>query len=76
MTPVEIKKWKKKFKCNQVQLARGLGVSKMCVSRWESGKRKTPSFLIYALKWLESQGGVIKAESKKKTKKGGKKSGS
>lgn len=76
VTPNELKTWKKRFNCNQVQLAEALGVSKMCVSRWEAGKRKIPPFLIHALKWLESQGGVIKEKGRKMKKKGGKESGS
>jgi predicted transcriptional regulator len=69
MTPDELKEWKNKFNCNQVQLAEMLGVSKMCVSRWERGERKIPPFLIHALKWLElKEGGESKTMGKKKRK--------
>jgi transcriptional regulator with XRE-family HTH domain len=67
----ELKKWMKRFKCNQSQLAKSLGVSRMCVSRWVSGKRKIPPFLIYALKWIDYQGGVLGKSDTKTKKKGG-----
>jgi predicted transcriptional regulator len=68
MAPDELKQWKLKFNFNQVQLAEMLGVSKMCVSRWERGERKIPPFLIYALQWLELKGGESKIKGKKKRK--------
>jgi transcriptional regulator with XRE-family HTH domain len=76
MTGNELKAWKNKRGINQVELAQLLGITKACVSRWESEKRKIPPFLIYALKWLESQDVIIDKESKKTKRKRGERNGS
>ena len=70
MTPEQLKQWMKKFECNQVQLGKALGLTKPCISRWLSGQRKIPSFLIYALEWIDLQGGAIKQAEENETMKG------
>jgi len=68
MTPEELKNWREKHFLTQTELGKILGVTKTCVYRWEAGLRHIPSFLHLALKWLESKGGELKAEGKKKRK--------
>ena len=57
MTPNELKTWRKVNGYSQNQLAGALGVTNICVSRWERGVRKIPSFLHLALDALECKGG-------------------
>ncbi len=71
MKPHDLKQWKERLNCNQVALAEMLGVTKMCVSRWERGDRKIPPFLIYALKWLEVNKGGVKRKGNIKTREKG-----
>ncbi len=65
MTPEQLKKWRKDNSYSQINLARDLGVTNVCVSRWEICMRKIPSFLALALRALELEGGEIKTTSKK-----------
>jgi DNA-binding transcriptional regulator YiaG len=67
MKPEELTAWKKKQGINQVQLAHLLGVTKTCISLWESGKRKIPAFLHITLKCLKvKKGGELKKRGTKK----------
>jgi len=68
MKPKELETWRDGHGLTQEQLAKHLGVTKACISRWEAGLRHIPSFLHLALKWLESKGGELKAEGTKKKK--------
>ncbi len=56
MTIDELKAWRKKNSFTQVKLAEKLGVTNICVSRWETGERKIPSFLSLALDCMEKKG--------------------
>ena len=53
MTGNELKEWRKKYGYSQVGLAEELKVTNVTVSRWETGERKIPSFLQFALKYFE-----------------------
>lgn len=69
MTPEDLKKWREEHFYSQQQLADALGVTNICVSRWEIGMRNIPSFLALALRALELEGGEQKIKGMK-TKKG------
>ncbi len=56
----DLKNWRLDNNYSQSQLAKALGVIKLTVSRWETGKREIPSFLHLALKSLRKRGGEIK----------------
>jgi len=56
MTPDELRKWREKNGFSQHQLARALGVFNISISRWETGVRRIPSFLRWALIGLELSG--------------------
>lgn len=67
MNTQELIRWRKDRNLTQDGLAQLLGVTKACISRWESGKRHIPAFLALALKCLKVKEGVnIKTEGKKK----------
>ncbi len=69
MTSEQLKEWRKQNAYSQIDLAKLLGVTNVCVSRWEIGMRNIPSFLHLALKWLElKKGGESKTKGKKKRK--------
>jgi DNA-binding transcriptional regulator YiaG len=66
MTPSELKEWRIKNEYSQQQLAKVLGVTNVCVSRWEIGMRQIPSFLHMALKCLKvKKGGKTKGKKSK-----------
>jgi len=70
MNPEELKTWRKKNGYSQLELANILGVTNICISRWENGAREIPSFLHLALRCLELEGGELqKIEGAKDTKK-------
>ncbi len=69
MTPEQLKKWRLNHSYTQVKLAKVLGVTNVCISRWEIGMREIPSFLHLALECLEKKGGMKQVKGKKKTKK-------
>ena len=69
MKPVELAAWREKNNLTQTELASMLGVTKACISRWESGKRHIPAFLHIALKCLKvKKGGKAKGKETKKKK--------
>jgi DNA-binding transcriptional regulator YiaG len=49
----ELIAWRDKHNLTQSGLAKMLGVTKACISRWESGHRKIPPFLHITLKCLK-----------------------
>jgi len=63
VTPLELKTWREQNGYSQMQLAEVLGVTNVCVSRWENGAREIPSFLHLALECMETKKG---GERKKK----------
>jgi transcriptional regulator with XRE-family HTH domain len=72
----ELKKWREVNEYSQGQLARILEVDVMTVSRWERGIMKIPSFLKWALAYLELKGNELKPKLKReRERKGGKKNG-
>ena len=74
MKPEELTAWRNERGLNQVDLARALGVTKTCISLWESGKRKIPAFLHITLKCLKvKKGGEQKGRGTKKEKETNKK---
>lgn len=69
MTPDDLKRWRELNGYSQMKLAAALRVSRVTVTRWETGVREIPSFLGLALGGLET----IDAERKSgepKTEKG------
>jgi DNA-binding transcriptional regulator YiaG len=69
MKPKELETWRDGHGLTQEQLAKHLGVTKACISRWESGKRQIPAFLHITLKCLKvKKGGALKKEGTKKKK--------
>ena len=70
MKPEELTAWRKRRGLNQVELAAMLGVTKTCISQWESGNRKIPAFLHITLKCLKvKKGGELKKTRGTKKKK-------
>jgi len=63
MKPDELTSWRKERGLTQIELANMLGVTNVCVSRWESGVRSIPAFLHLALKCLK-----VKRKGEKKIK--------
>lgn len=57
MTTKELKAWRENNSYTQLELAKALGVTSTCISRWEIGKRQIPSFLALTLSCLEKKGG-------------------
>jgi transcriptional regulator with XRE-family HTH domain len=53
MTPVELRKWRKRQQLTQGSLAGRLGLHINTVHRWESGEVTIPPFLGLALETLE-----------------------
>ncbi|MEW6417627.1 MAG: helix-turn-helix transcriptional regulator [Nitrospirota bacterium] len=69
MNPKELISWRKKYGLTQDDLAHRLGVTKPCISQWESGKRTIPAFLHITLKCLKvKKGGELKKRGTKKKK--------
>ena len=67
MRPKELIAWRKKHNLTQIELANMLGVTKPCISMWESGHRNIPAFLHLALKSLKvKKGGELKVKGTKK----------
>ena len=68
MSPKDLRKWREKTGYSQGQLARVLGVDVMTVSRWERGIMQVPSFLKWALAYIELKGEELKPPLKRKRK--------
>jgi DNA-binding transcriptional regulator YiaG len=69
MKPDELIFWREKHGLTQGALARHIGVTRACVSQWESGERKVPAFLHLALKCLKvKKGSELKTKDKKPKK--------
>lgn len=64
----DLRRWRKRSKYSQSQLAKALGVITITVSRWERGVREIPSFLHLALERLEMKGGERKKKRARKRK--------
>jgi len=73
MKAEELKQWREKTGYSQGQLARILEVDVMTVSRWERDLMRIPSYLKWALAYLELKGEGLKPSLKRKTRKGGNK---
>jgi len=58
VTPGDLTQWRESHGYSQMKLAAALRVSRVTVTRWETGVREIPSFLGLALAGLE----VIDAE--------------
>jgi DNA-binding XRE family transcriptional regulator len=69
MTSQELKEWRMRNDFDQQQLAQALGVTNVCISRWENGARRIPAFLHLALRCLELEGGEKDMKGKTKKKK-------
>ena len=54
MTPEDLKQWRELTGYSQMKLAAALRVSRVTVTRWETGAREIPSFLGLALAGLEA----------------------
>lgn len=63
----ELKAWRETHTYTQKDLAEILGVTVICISRWENGARTIPTFLHLALECMDKKGGE-KIERAKKTK--------
>jgi len=68
MRPEDLKEWRERTGYSQGQLCRVLGVDVMTVSRWERGIMKIPSYLKWALAYLELKGEELKPPLKRKRK--------
>ncbi|MGD1075969.1 MAG: helix-turn-helix transcriptional regulator [Thermodesulfovibrionales bacterium] len=69
--PKELKEWREENGYSQIELAGILGVTNVCISRWENGARAIPSFLHLTLQCMERKKGVnkrIKGHRKRKRK--------
>ena len=74
MNPDDLKTWRQARSLTQKQLGGLLGVSNICVYRWETGARAMPPFLHLALECLELKGAMLsKARGRKEKGKGGEK---
>ena len=54
LTPEDLKHWRELNGYSQMKLAAALRVSRVTVTRWETGVREIPSFLGLALAGLEA----------------------
>ncbi len=48
-----LREWRRERGLTQEQLARVLGVSRVCVAYWETGKREIPAIMPWALLGLD-----------------------
>ena len=69
MTPEDLKRWREANGYSQMKLAAALRVSRVTVTRWETGVREIPSFLGLALAGLEAMD-AEKKPRETKTEKG------
>jgi transcriptional regulator with XRE-family HTH domain len=70
MTAKELKAWRESKGFSQKELASILGVTIVCISRWENKARKIPSFLNLALECLDKKGGEKKSSKRTRALKG------
>jgi len=68
MTPEDLKYWRELNGYSQMKLAAALRVSRVTVTRWETGVREIPSFLGLALAGLEAMDAEMKSGEKKMRK--------
>ncbi len=66
MRPEELKKWRVRQGHTQETLGKLLGVTNICVYRWEAGLRHIPPFLYLALESLEKKQRILGRKGKKK----------
>ena len=71
----ELKQWRKRTGYSQGKLAYLLEVDVMTISRWERSVMRIPSFLKWALAYIELKGGEFKSIAERTKMKGGKKDG-
>jgi transcriptional regulator with XRE-family HTH domain len=69
VTPEDLKRWREANGYSQMKLAAALRVSRVTVTRWETGAREIPSFLGLALAGLEAMD-AEKKSGETKTEKG------
>jgi predicted transcriptional regulator len=55
MTGNDLKLWRKKWGITQAGLAKMLGTYQVTIARWETGARKIPFLLPFALEALENR---------------------
>jgi DNA-binding XRE family transcriptional regulator len=74
MKPEELYTWRKQRGLTQLELGKLLGVTKACISRWESGERPMPHLLTLALRCLQvrkgGEGEKVEGKRKRKRKEG------
>ena len=68
VTPEDLKRWRELNGYSQMKLAAALRVSRVTVTRWETGVREIPSFLGLALAGLEAMDAEKKSRETKKRK--------
>jgi transcriptional regulator with XRE-family HTH domain len=68
VTPEDLKHWRELNGYSQMKLAAALRVSRVTVTRWETGVREIPSFLGLALAGLEAMDAEKKSRETKKRK--------
>lgn len=66
MKAAELLAWRKERALTRKQLADALGTTITTIYRWETAAREIPPFLHLALKWLEKEGGGLKARGTKR----------
>jgi transcriptional regulator with XRE-family HTH domain len=49
-----LRKWRQERGLTQKRLAKVLGVSRVCVAYWETGRREIPALMPWALRGLEN----------------------
>jgi len=52
MTPAELRSFRSEYRLRQIDLAELLGVTRLCIVRWEGGSRSIPPYVRLALQAL------------------------